>query len=88
MNLCRTCGQDFGSLGAFDSHRVGSYAVDFSLEHPEGRRCLDVDELEALGWRRDRWGRWRTPVDDSELPPQWRRRSTGENASVSSERRR
>lgn len=25
MNLCRTCGEDFGSVFAFDAHRVGKY---------------------------------------------------------------
>ena len=25
MNECATCGENFGSIGAFDAHRVGNY---------------------------------------------------------------
>jgi hypothetical protein len=58
MNLCRTCGNDFGSVLAFDRHRTGSYEYRFSLEHPEGRRCRDESELLALGFSLNCYGRW------------------------------
>jgi hypothetical protein len=67
VNLCRTCGEDFASVPAFDEHRVGVYDYDFAdgmrMDPPrdDGRRCLGVDELEAAGWRKDRWGRWHLP---------------------------
>lgn len=58
MNLCRACGEDFGSLTTFDLHRVGSHEMDASAEHPEGRRCLSAVELTQCGFRRGRRGRW------------------------------
>lgn len=54
MNLCTTCQQDFGSVAAFDRHRVGVHAYTFSEgmrmvpPRDDGRRCLDVSEIEAL----------------------------------------
>jgi hypothetical protein len=65
VNLCRSCGQDFGSVSAFDRHRVGKHAFTFTeglrLDPPreDGRRCLDTDELALAGWHRDSHGRWR-----------------------------
>jgi hypothetical protein len=32
-----------------------------------GRRCLEEDELRALGWKQDRHGRWRQPLRDASL---------------------
>ena len=64
MNLCRVCDEDFGSRSAFDKHRVGRHEYLFSIHDPsrfDGRRCLSVLELKAMGWNRDRHGRWRTP---------------------------
>ena len=61
MNLCRRCKQDFGSVTAFDAHRVGKHEYVYDLEHEDGRRCLAVDELLDSGWARDQHGRWRTP---------------------------
>jgi hypothetical protein len=72
MNLCTACGEDFGSLEAFDAHRVGSYPQrgpsEFigSIEEwtPEkGRRCLTVEEMESGSFRgrqfvRNGRGRW------------------------------
>jgi hypothetical protein len=69
-NLCSTCGQDFGSVSAFDAHRVGRYLQAGASEYtglladwtPErGRRCLTVEELRERGWTRDSRGRWRRP---------------------------
>ena len=60
-------GWHFGSLWAFDKHRVGKHAylylegLDMIPPREDGRRCLDVGELEGQGWVEDRWGRWRTP---------------------------
>ena len=67
MNLCRGCGEDFGSVSAFDRHRVGRHAHDWSPERLDGRRCLDVDELEALGWHQDSRGRWRQPRSENHV---------------------
>jgi hypothetical protein len=68
VNLCRACEEDFASVAAFDEHRVGDHEFTFreGLERIppsyEGRRCLSPDEIEAAGWKRDRWGRWRLPA--------------------------
>ena len=64
MNLCRSCGEDFGSVELFDRHRVGRHAFTFSeglkLDPPreDGRRCLDADEMRERGWCVDARGRW------------------------------
>jgi hypothetical protein len=71
MNLCRACGEDFGSVSAFDAHRTGTHeyalAKGFRMEPPrdDGRRCLEADELERAGWHRDSRGRWRRPIRDA-----------------------
>lgn len=52
LNGCRSCGRDFVSLAYFDRHRVGKHAYDFSIERPDGRRCMDEDELHVSGLRR------------------------------------
>jgi hypothetical protein len=73
VNLCRACGLDFGSVSAFDAHRVGRHEYTFSeglsLDAPreDGRRCLSVEELEAKSWGQDSRGRWRQPVDPEAL---------------------
>lgn len=72
-NLCRSCGEDFAYLSAFDEHRVGTH--DYTLgegirrEPPvyDGRRCLDEHEMLAVGWHRDRHGRWHTGVREQIL---------------------
>lgn len=50
MNVCGTCLLDFGSLQAFDAHRVGA--------HRNGRRCLSPDALAGCGLALDARGRW------------------------------
>ncbi len=51
MNECSGCRENFGSVEAFDAHRVGVHAYTFeeglSLEPArfDGRRCLSVDEM-------------------------------------------
>jgi hypothetical protein len=71
-NLCTTCGEDFGSLEAFDAHRVGTYPQRGPSEYegdieewtPEkGRRCLTVEEMQSGSFRgrqfaRNGRGRW------------------------------
>jgi hypothetical protein len=61
VNLCTGCGQDFASVFAFDAHRVGTFAYDFSPERPEGRRCLAVAELVERGFAKDKRDRWQHP---------------------------
>jgi hypothetical protein len=54
MNLCTVCGLDFGSVKAFDRHRVGVHDYLFSegvrMDPPrfDGRRCLSESEMESL----------------------------------------
>jgi len=61
VNWCASCGQDFTSLEYFDRHRVGEHGLDWP-EHENGRRCLDIDELGASGFRRDDAGHWFDPA--------------------------
>jgi hypothetical protein len=71
VNLCRACGEDFGSVSAFDAHRTGRHeyalAAGLRMDPPrdDGRCCLDVTELEEAGWHRDSCGRWRRPIRDA-----------------------
>lgn len=64
MNLCRRCNQDFASVRLFDAHRVGVHAYTFSegmdLDPPveDGRRCLDIPEMQEKGWTQDDQGQW------------------------------
>ncbi len=66
LNACATCGLDFASLSAFDAHRIGTHAYPWSLERPDGRRCLTEDELRARGFTLDTRGRWRRPTSGRE----------------------
>jgi hypothetical protein len=67
MNLCVGCGLDFSTTGSFDDHRVGTHDYTWfeglRMDPPreDGRRCLDVEEMEAVGWDHDARGRWRSP---------------------------
>jgi hypothetical protein len=64
MNLCRSCGQDFSSVRAFDTHRVGKHAYTYpgglamDPMREDGRRCLRPDEFSAAGLRQNAKGRW------------------------------
>lgn len=62
MNQCCACSQDFSSTENFDKHRVGSHQHKWSLEHPNGRRCLGVGEMQDLGWTLNGRGRWHNPA--------------------------
>ena len=73
MNLCRGCGLTFGTLQAFETHRVGSfgepiYQVSRTGKSrqvvgytPSTRRCLTLVELQAVGMTQDSKGWWRLP---------------------------
>jgi hypothetical protein len=61
VTLCAACGEDFGGVRAFDAHRVGSHEHSFSREHPNGRRCLTVEEMVERGFQRNSAGRWSLP---------------------------
>ena len=58
MNLCRSCGQDFGSIRAFDAHRVGRNEYTYNEEHTDGRRCLSLEEMQAAAFVSNGRGRW------------------------------
>ena len=64
MNLCRACNENFGSVLAFDKHRVGKHAYTFKeglMMYPpkaNGRRCLSTEEMVESGFvknTRDTW---------------------------------
>ena len=61
MTICPTCGEDFNGIRLFDAHRVGRHAYLYDAEHPDGRRCLTLEEMLAKGWQRNRFGRWTDP---------------------------
>jgi hypothetical protein len=62
MNLCKACNIDFTSLETFDAHRVGKHEYLASEDRPDGRRCLDVEEMADRSWRQDERGRWVNPT--------------------------
>jgi hypothetical protein len=51
----------------FDRHRTGQHEYTFAegleMDPPreDGRRCLDAEEMTALGWVLDKRGRWSDP---------------------------
>lgn len=58
-NYCASCGLDFGSVSAFDKHRVGGH-------DPDERRCLDVAEILAAGMELDLRGRYRVRLTEAD----------------------
>jgi hypothetical protein len=54
MNECASCHLDFGSVRAFDAHRVGKHEYTYSEGakmdpiREDGRRCLTVDEMTTM----------------------------------------
>jgi len=48
MNRCSGCGEDFGSVAAFDAHRAGRFDVSWP-EDLDGRHCMDEDEMVLRG---------------------------------------
>jgi hypothetical protein len=83
VNRCTACGEDFGSVELFDRHRVGRHAYKFAeglqLDREDGRRCLDVDEMEEVGWCLNGRGRWIDPARD----PRGRLHETPERVGAS-----
>jgi hypothetical protein len=57
-NGCSACRLDFASVSAFDRHRTGSQDYDFSIDHLDGRRCMDEGEMQEAGMELDHRGRW------------------------------
>jgi hypothetical protein len=55
LNQCSLCEADFTSVEYFDQHRVGTHEYTFAegmrMEPPreDGRRCLDEQEMAAVG---------------------------------------
>jgi hypothetical protein len=78
MNYCTSCGEDFASVRGFDRHRVGvhEYTLTEGLrmtpQRLDGRRCLDTDEIAALGFQRNAKGQWFDPVDAARIAKHWR----------------
>ena len=72
-SLCSTCNEDFGGVTAFDMHRVGKHEAVASPEFPEGRRCLNREEMLGRKMRLDMYGRWRGPGRNT---PPWERAAT------------
>jgi hypothetical protein len=71
MNYCKACDVTFGSIGAFDMHRTGSYgdaiyaSGDTKRKKPIGhtepsRRCMTLDEINAAGMVQNGKGWWIT----------------------------
>ena len=71
MNLCQSCGEDFGSVSAFDQHRVGSHdytsteGLQMVPPMEDGRRCLSTREIEhrrlrdgSLMFGKNSYGQW------------------------------
>lgn len=69
MNYCRSCSQDFGSVSAFDAHRVGKHeytsteGLRMSPPRDDGRRCLSVHEMEHGRFTRNKYGAWSLSSD-------------------------
>jgi hypothetical protein len=69
MNRCATCGLDFSSVRAFDTHHVGKHqytheeGVAMKPPRDDGRRCLTEDELRAAGFSHNARGRWGLTAD-------------------------
>jgi hypothetical protein len=67
MNVCTICSENFGSVAAFDAHRVGNYLQKGRAEYvgsledwtpSKGRRCLTVVELVERGFETNAFGAW------------------------------
>jgi hypothetical protein len=87
------CGLVFGSLSAFEGHRVGRHAYTLSeglrMKPPreDGRRCLAEWELTAAGWARDCRGHWRTPSRAVRAAMREVQKDAGRDESPSGEQR-
>ena len=61
LNICPVCGLDFGGERAFEMHKTGKHDYLHSDEHPDGRRCLNEQEMLERGMYRNAKGRWSQP---------------------------
>lgn len=61
MNKCSGCGKNFGSLNAFDMHRIGKFEPK---TEDERRRCMTTEEMLSAGMRLVN-EKWRGPADES-----------------------
>lgn len=52
----------FSGTTMFDRHRVGEHEHGWSLEFPEGRRCMSAGEMRGAGWRLDAARGWQDPA--------------------------
>jgi hypothetical protein len=66
---CSGCSEQFSSLKAFDTHRVG----EFSVPTPKGpdysrhtRRCLDHDEMREIGLVLNEQKEWSVPISEKD----------------------
>jgi hypothetical protein len=79
MNQCGGCKLIFGSLGAFDKHRVGEYkGLIYEIgesgrptgkvlgKRPSTRRCLTVEEIQAMGMTQNKQGWWVEGLSEAE----------------------
>lgn len=69
-NICSGCDLTFGSVGAFNAHRVGGYGDPIYKQSPTGksqdivgytpstRRCLTIEEMVAQGFKQEKHGWW------------------------------
>ena len=62
MTQCTVCKEFFSGTTMFDRHRVGEHEHLWSLEHPEGRRCLSTGEMQDLGWTLNPAKGWQDPL--------------------------
>jgi hypothetical protein len=84
MNTCGACGEDFGSLAAFDLHRIGKHEYTYDegvrMDPPreDGRRCLTGDEMRGSpSFEVNRRGRWSIARDLTRASERDPGRSTG-----------
>lgn len=49
LNYCRACGNDFTKVAYFDRHRIGTHEYDYSIDRPDGRRCMNTEEMLEAG---------------------------------------
>ena len=77
MNLCCSCKTDFGSVAAFDKHRIGRHAYTHAEglktwpARDDGRRCMDTDEMTDAGMEVNAHGRWAITADAARIA-EWR----------------
>jgi hypothetical protein len=76
--ICAGCGLIFTGLGPFDRHRVGEHRQAIYAVNAQGkltnkiigqtactRRCLTVEEIQALGMVQNDSGWWGTELDEA-----------------------